>query len=202
MEILAGQWWESGSWWQFAITIVASLVLGGLATWSTMRSNNPKRKISWRVQSNTALFESPRLSTGARVPLSVSLGQTRLAKPRIVELVIANQGRRDITAAMFHEGAAMKFDFGIDVSAVLEVTTTPAGSLCPEVDTWQELIPGTGGRMRGGLEIRPCLLSRRQSVTVTVMVDGDEVPVRCTRFPLVDVDVTTVPTASHGAGRG
>ncbi|MFC8350765.1 hypothetical protein [Streptomyces sp. NPDC057280] len=193
MDKLAGEWWESGSWWQFIITVLASLLVGAVGAWAAMRSANPQRKIHWWVQSNTALFDRP---AGDGDLLNVSLGSTRLSSPRIVELVISNSGERDVTASMFHEGEPIKFDFEHAVAAVLDVATDPDGTLLPQIETWQTLIPGTGGRHRGGLVIKPALLRRGQTVTVTVLVDGEERPVRCVQFPLIDVEQSTMRPAS------
>ncbi|MEU0030861.1 hypothetical protein [Streptomyces sp. NPDC006335] len=197
MKKLAGEWWESGSWWQFAITISVSLLVGALAAWAALRSTNPKRKINWWLQSNTPLFNRP---AGNGALLNVTLGSRQLSSPRVIELVLSNSGRRDVTASMFHEEESIKFDFDHEVAAVLNVTTDPEGTLLPQIETWQELIPGTGGTQRGGLIIKPSLLRKGQTVTVTVLIDGEEKPVRCVQFPLIDVEQSTVRPSSFPQG--
>ncbi|WP_328925585.1 hypothetical protein OG429_13625 [Streptomyces sp. NBC_00190] len=189
MEIAAGEWWESGSWWQLAVTITASLAVGALAAWATIRANNPKREVNWWVQSNTPLM-GEQFAGGN---LSVHFVGVPVANPRIVELVIQNGGRRDITAGMFHNGEAIQFDFEADVCTVLDLTTSPTGSVPPRTNTagWTVTANETSGE--SWLEIKPCLLRRGQLVTVTLLIDGDEKPVRCTRFPLVDVEEASVP---------
>ncbi|GEK04518.1 hypothetical protein [Streptomyces sp. 1-11] len=193
MEKLASKWWESGSWWQFVITILAGLIVGVLGAWAAFRSANPKRRVNWWIQSNTPLFDRP---AGDGALLNVTLGSVRLSSPRIVELVISNSGRHDVTAEMFHGAEPIKFDFDHAVAAVLDVASAPEGTLLPQIETWQELIPLTGGQHQGGLLLKPSLLRRGQTITVTVLIDGDEKPVRCVQFPLVDVDQTSVRPGS------
>ncbi|NEA68630.1 hypothetical protein [Streptomyces sp. SID12488] len=127
--------------------------------------------------------------------LNVSLGTTRLTNPRVVELVISNPGDRDVTPPMFHEAKPIKFDFDA-VAAVLHVATDPANALLPEITTWQEIIRGTGGRHKGGLLIEPAHLRRGQTITVTVLIDGEEKPVHCVQFPLIDVEQSNVRPGS------
>ncbi|MET7574953.1 hypothetical protein ABZT04_41795 [Streptomyces sp. NPDC005492] len=170
-----------------------SVLVGGLAVWATLRSANPKRKINWWVRSNTPLFE--RLA-GDGAMLTVSLGTARLTHPRIIELILSCSGDRDVTAEMFYERKQIKFDFDHAVAAVLDVSSDPADALLPGIDKWQELIPGTGGMQRGGLLVEPSLLRRGQTVTVTVLIDGEEKPVRCVQFPLVDVEQSNVRPGS------
>ncbi|MDO0934464.1 hypothetical protein QQY66_23325 [Streptomyces sp. DG2A-72] len=186
MEILAGDWWASGSLWQFIITIIAGIAVGVLGAWATFRSNNPKHRINWWIKSNTPLISLPQFSTG-RGPLTVNLGPDQLHQPRIVELVIANQGRRDITADMFHGGEPIRFDLGHEVKAILEVANIPAGSLPPDLATGRQVSLARPVSARGWLDVKPSLLRRGQLVTVTLLVDGDERKVKCERFPLINV---------------
>ncbi|WP_167503204.1 hypothetical protein [Streptomyces malaysiensis] len=192
MTMLAADWWESGSWWQFAITIAVALAVGALGAWAALRSANPKRKINWWVRSNTPLVNER--YTGATPAnaggLAVNLGGFPLTQPRVVELVLANTGRRDITAAMFHANEPIRFEFDVEVCTLLDVTTTPTGSVQPALRT--EMWRTAGVNSYGGtyLELPPSLLRRGQVVTATVLLNGEEKPVQCTSFPLVDVKVT------------
>ncbi|MFD9813995.1 hypothetical protein [Streptomyces sp. NPDC059080] len=193
METVAGDGWASASFWQFVITTVASFAVGGLGAWATLRSSNPKRKVNWWIQSNTPLISSPLFSADDETALSVRFRGTKLRRPRIIELVVANEGRRDITAAMFHGNEPITFDLGAMVCLILEVTTRPSGSVRPSFETplWTSIGDRTSGE--NWLNIPPCLLSRGQVVTVTVLVDGDEKPVECLTAPLVEVPVVSEP---------
>ncbi len=185
MNTLAGDWWESGSWWQFVITIAVGIAVGVLAAWATLRASNPKRQLTWRVRSNTPLMSVPGDPQGSE--LAVTFFGTPLASPRIVELVIANSGRRDITAAMFHDAQPLRFDFGAPVCTILDVTTSPAGSIRPTFDTAGWHIVGDDALGECWVDVLPALLSKGQEVVLSVLVDGDEKAVDLVRFPLVDV---------------
>ncbi|MGW5130866.1 hypothetical protein [Streptomyces sp. NPDC004135] len=190
MSHAAGEWWESGSWWQFVITIVAGVAVGILGAWAAFRSSNPKRKLNWWVQSNTPLLTSARFAhpaAPADEPLRVHYYTRLLTSPRIVELVIANQGRRDITAAMFHASEPIRFDFDCEVLAILDLVSTPSGTILPSFQMTPVVITGVASHGDSWLDLPPALLARGQVITVTVLVDGDQKPVKCQRFPLVDV---------------
>lgn len=200
MENLAGDWWASSTFWQFVITTAVALLIGWLSAWATFRASNPKRKLNWWVESNTPLISLSQFSTNGG-PLTVSLGPTRLDNPRIVELRIANQGRRDITAAMFHGNQAIRFSFGTEVHTILDVASTPSGSVRPDLATYRNIsLAAAATRIRGGIDVKPSLLMRGQVITITVLVDGDENPVKCESAPLVDVKVVSDPPGTVTRG--
>ncbi|MFJ2418699.1 hypothetical protein [Streptomyces brevispora] len=186
MVTLAGQWWENVNVWAIVVAAIVALLVGWLSAWATFRSANPKRKLNWWVQSNT-----PLMSQAADSGLSVRFGGLPLANPRVVELVIANHGRRDITAGMFHAGEAIRFDFGIGVCTVLDVTSAPSGTVTPGLDSGAWIVVGNSSTHESWLDVKPSLLSQGQEVTVTMLLDGDEEPVKCLQVPLVDVKVVS-----------
>ncbi|MFI7138644.1 hypothetical protein ACIBQ5_13035 [Streptomyces massasporeus] len=188
---LAGAWWESGSWWQFAVTLIAGIAVGGMSVWGTLRAANPKRKINWWVESNTSLLSiSERPNDGA--PLTVHLGSYALQNPRVVELMIANVGSRDITASMFHADQSMRFDFGsVAVCGILARRSEPEGTVLPGFDAEPVRTIGTTSSAGNWLDLQPCLLKQGQSVTVTVLIDGEEQAVKCVSAGLVDVEVVS-----------
>ncbi|MFF3489254.1 hypothetical protein ACFYXC_39360 [Streptomyces sp. NPDC002701] len=196
MEILAGQWWHNIDVWTIVIAAVVSLLVGWIGAWATLRSNNPKQELGWWEQSNTPLFAESRYA-GQTGPLTVQLGHTRLEKPRIIDLVIMNLGRRDITAAMFHEGAPLRFSFGAPVLVILEYESRPAATLGQLIDTYVDIGSMPTAPTVGGIELKPTLLRKGQVVTITVLVDGGRAATRCTDFPLVDVTEVTEPPGTR-----
>jgi hypothetical protein len=189
MTPLAGDWWASGSLWQFVITIISGIAVGVLGAWATLRSSDPKRKVVWWVQSNTPLIRPDEDRT-----VAVTLQGLPLNNPRVVELVIANQGSRDITADMFHANDSMRFDFGVYVCKILDIATQPGGSVRPSLEAGPYRLVASGTvpsrvEFSTWVEFAPSLLSRGQVVTVTVLVDGYAPQVVCVSAPLVDVQV-------------
>lgn len=172
--------------WAIVVAAVVALLVGWLGAWATLRASSPKLKVNWWVRSNTPLINLQRRDEAIRV----QLGHINLEKPRIVELVIANEGRRDITSAMFHDGRPFRFSFGVPVMAVLHSESGPAAGHHRFSSGYISL---PGGRLQGEswVELAPTLLKRKQVVTATVLVDGDEAPVECRQDPLVDVDVVS-----------
>ncbi|MFF3793766.1 hypothetical protein ACFYXW_27600 [Streptomyces sp. NPDC001981] len=183
MFVIAGEWWENVDVWAIIVSSFVGILVGVLGAWAAFRSANPKRRLNWWVRSNTPLIQSlPRMGTNPHPSheLRVSLGGSALTKPRIVELVIVNQGRHDITAGMFAGDLSLKFDFEVPVVAMVHVDATPAGM-------WPVFAVEPG---RPLLELMPTLIKRRQVLTATVIVDGDERDVKIDQEPLVDVDVS------------
>lgn len=194
MTPLAGDWWASGAFWQFVITTLVGITVGFMGAWATLRAGNPKRQVRWSVVSNTPLIPDS-LNGGTHAPdtvpvVAVTFLGIPLRKPRIIEISIFNHGRRDITAETFHRGESMRLDLGVDVCAILDVTTNPDGTVKPEFDHAAWTV--SGGRHHGEtwLDLRPSLLRGDQRVVVTLLVDGDSVPARLAAAPLVEVEVT------------
>ncbi|MGW1941425.1 hypothetical protein [Streptomyces goshikiensis] len=192
METLAGQWWENVDVWAIVIAAFVALLIGWLGAWATFRSSNPKRKVNWWVASNTSLI-SPDLPT-AGGELTVHLDGRKLLKPRIIELAIANEGRHAITSALFHGKAPVRFNFdGAGVNAILGVDTQPTGTVLPTFGIGPVTTVAQTTTAEDWVDLLPSLLSGRQVVTITVLVDGEEKDVKCVSAPLVDVEVVNQP---------
>ncbi|MEU1218752.1 hypothetical protein [Streptomyces microflavus] len=196
MSILAGEWWEADPWWQFGLTLVVGFLVGVIGAWATLRASNPKRRINWWVESNTSLLSLSEQPDDGR-ELTVHLDGTRVENPRVVELVIANVGSRDITASMFHADQAVRFDFGsVTVMGIVARHTLPEGTVLPSLEIESVstigLQPPVGGNW---LDVKPCLLKRGQTVLITALVNGEEQKVKCSSAGLVDVEVASAAPA-------
>jgi hypothetical protein len=173
--LIAESWYESGSFWQFAITTLVAVAVGALGAFATMRAANPKRRLVYSTPTNASLFAASHARTGA---LQVTHQGTPVSRPRVVELELRNAGRRDITAAQFHNGEALSVNLGADVVGVLDVRSTPSTTVAPSVDTSSSRV----------ITIPPTLLVRKQVVRLTVLVDGPRADVTV-QAPLTDVDI-------------
>ncbi|MFJ5732404.1 hypothetical protein [Streptomyces paradoxus] len=178
MKTLAGEWWASGAFWQFAITTFIAVVIGALGAYATIRANNPKRRLDFGVVTNSSLFVTSHEQTGA---LSVTCNGTPVARPRIIDLELRNAGRRAITEAQFHGGDPIKFDLGANVVAVLAVSSRPTGSIAPDVR-----VDPSSSQV---IQIPASLLAPRQRVRISILVDGPRADVECLAAPLVDVAI-------------
>ncbi|MFJ3984874.1 hypothetical protein [Streptomyces fungicidicus] len=172
--LIAESWYESASFWQFVITTLVAMAIGALGAFATLRASNPKRRLSYRTLINTSLLAT---STRQASHLSVTHGGTVLQRPRLIEVELRNTGRRDITAAMFHGGDPIRIDLGVDVIAVLDVEVDPDSTTPPRV-----VAAGTS------VEVHPTLLARRQTVVISILVDGRRSELAC-QVPLVDVQI-------------
>ncbi|GHI96695.1 hypothetical protein [Streptomyces olivaceus] len=175
--LIAKSWYEDSSFWQFAITTLVAVSVGALGALATVRASNPKRRLVYRTLANTSLFVASHSATGA---LSVQHGATPVSRPRVIELEFRNAGRHDITPSQFSGGSPIVCDLGADVVAVLDVSTSPAGSVRPPVTIASA--PGSA------IEVGACLLQRKQVVRISVLVDGPQADVQYLSVPLIDVD--------------
>ena len=190
MQKLAGSpWYHSGTFWQFVGTSVVSLIVGGIAAWATLRSTSPKLKLNWWQKSNTSLLTFQAQNS----VVTVNFLNVPLSNPRVIELVIVNSGRRDITSVMFHGNDAIRFKVDGLVMAILDASTTPGGTAAPDFDL--QGVRTVGQQVSAGdwLDLPASLIRRGQAITVTLLVEGGDKPVEIKNAPLVDVKIENQP---------
>jgi hypothetical protein len=148
----------SNDFWNTLITAIVAIVVAVCAAWATLRSVNPRRRLIWRQHVNTTLLPDVNPATG----ISVTHGQNAVAEPRLVELLIKNAGRRDVQGSDFVNAEnSLVFDFGAPIVSVLGSRVEPA-TAAPCVTSHRE----------SELRIHPGLISRGQTIHLTVLVDG------------------------------
>ncbi|MDT0470191.1 hypothetical protein, partial [Streptomyces gibsoniae] len=79
---MAGQWYESGTLWTALGVAVAALGLA-VSAWATLRANNPKRRLTYRLVSATPLVapQGP-----VRDGLIVSRDGATLTDPHVLQI--------------------------------------------------------------------------------------------------------------------
>lgn len=177
MATLAGEWWESPTLWTSL-----GLVVALFAAWATLHAAHPKRRLIYRVISDTPLLNPTAHLPGGQ--LSVVHGNRTLAEPRLVEAQLINAGRRDIVASWFHNAEPIELTLEVPIIALLEVETTSRTQRAPQaaIDAQKLTLP-------------PCLLPKGVAITFALLVDGSEPQLSCLA-PLTDVKVV------EGRGRG
>ncbi|MGW1040026.1 hypothetical protein [Streptomyces sp. NPDC002547] len=175
MTKIAGEWWENVDVWAIIASSIVGILVGVLGAWATLRSANPKLRLQWWTTAQPPLIDT---RFGGRI--TVSAYDVTAENPRIVQLSVANVGRRDITSAMFHNDERLKFEFGSRVLATLAVDQEPEEGAYAGI-----LLPAVGGNE---ILFSPGHIRRGQVITLTFLLDGQDVGVRCRRMPLVDID--------------
>jgi hypothetical protein len=95
----------------------------------------------------------------------------------VVEVEVSNDGRAAITSQDFHNGDPVAFDVGARIVAILSAESSPSTHRVPPTS-----IDGHY------FKIEPGLLSPRQSVSFSLLVDGPKSPLSC-QASLVNVPV-------------
>ncbi|MFF5004647.1 hypothetical protein ACFY3G_17660 [Streptomyces phaeochromogenes] len=152
------------------VGIAVTLGVGLLAVWATMRAQNPKLRLGYRLQSSAEL-----LANHGSNGLSVTHNGTTLTSPHIASIQIVNQGRRDIVGPMFSSN--VEFELGENILALLSSKSSPSTAHTPVATV-------SGSK----LLLPPSHLRKKQAVTYTVLLDGPVSGLTATES-LVDVDV-------------
>ncbi|MFJ6183752.1 hypothetical protein [Streptomyces sp. NPDC092295] len=192
MGHISAAWFEEGSLSQFLIPLAVGVFIGVMGVWGAITAANPKRVFRWWVKSDRPLI-SHSLDSDSDDGLSVQYGGIPVEAPSIIELAFAIQGRRDITAAMFHNGESIVFDLGAPVISIVDVASEPSDAATPSWSYAGVMVMGRRVTAERWLHVDPSLLRRGQKVVITLLVDGPPENVRCLSAPLVDVKVAYRP---------
>ncbi|MEU0190133.1 hypothetical protein ABZ250_09790 [Streptomyces afghaniensis] len=171
----ASPWYESGTFWSISVGAVVAAGAAVLGAWATLRAATSKGRLTYCLRKNIAL-----LNADDQIPISLSVvhGSTSVQNPRLVEIQVRNEGRRDIVAGDFHGAIPIKFNLGAPVVALLGIDRHP--EVAPEPDVTHE---------ETFLKINPSLIPRGQLVSFSVLIDKEEEVDVEVEAALVDVRV-------------
>lgn len=174
MTFMAESWHESGTFWTIFIAAVVAIAVALFSAWANLRTVRPKRRFTYCPRKNTSLLNTSRRAASS---LIVTHGTTPLSRPRVVEVEVSNDGRAAITSQDFHNGDPVAFDVGARIVAILSAESSPSAHRVPPTSIDGQLF-----------KIEPGLLSPRQSVSFSLLVDGPKSPLSC-QASLVNVPV-------------
>lgn len=185
MSPLASSWLESGTFWTVAVGAAASILSAAFGAWMANRYNNPKHRLEFQWYKNTSLLEAAS-GSGA---LTVQHGGTALTEPRVIDVSIRNNGKKEITASTFHANQPIEISLDSKIIEVKDIQNEPPTSTPPN---WS-ISPG-GDK----LLISPSLLVAKQQFKISVVADGpgDESKFRFIA-PLIGIEPEQVLRYDH-----
>ena len=163
--------YEAATFWVSAATAVFTLGVGAAGALINLRSA-PKRRIFFRMSDPVALLTPD----GAQHGLQVLRGGEKLDDPHLVEVTLQSSGRQAITRDLFDEGRPIVLRLGTRVVDLLKVVSQPIEQKVPDYRL-----------SNSAIEIGPGVLAARQSITFSVLVDGQ--PELSAESPLADVTI-------------
>jgi len=175
MRYYADAWYSSATLWAAAAVVVAA-VAGAAAVWATLRAAGARRTTLFVSMAGAELLNT----STAMGSLEVLVNGNPLANPRIVTLIVANDGKRDITAESYSESNPVRLDVGCPIVEVIGAETRPDGRAVPTYST-------AGSELHLG----PGLISARQALRFQLLVDGPEPTLSC-HAALLAVDIESV----------
>jgi hypothetical protein len=183
VDLASGAIYTSGTFWAFAgvVAVVLSTVVLALVT---LRAANPRRPVLYWTGDTTPLLDKhanlPQLKVSMRLRSSRRrwnpYGQA-LKSPHIVKVGLISKGRTDITPASFG-GSPLRLDVGAPVVEFLSVATVPGDRQVPRVRA-----DGTT------LLVEPVLIGKRESINISMLVDGESPVLSRPQQLLIDVDI-------------
>ena len=165
------------------IAAVVGLPLAALATWATIRTIPPKRRLGIEM-TPTRLFTRDKAS-GAADRLSISHATFGvLADPTVVRLSIRNTGRAAISSALYDRDTPIKLHPGVKILELLEASNALTTQVGPPAEIADEI-----------LSVGPGLIGQQEWLTYELLVDGD--PHLTIEHSLIDVEVEEIDLAQE-----
>src|SRR5215475_5184817 len=170
MATAAGHWYTSGTFWTI-VSIAVALIIGiatFLVTWA------PRQRLLY-----DAARVTPLLTAAADVQnLKVLHRGHAVSRPHLMQINLTSKGRRDIPSSAFDRGRPLAFDVGARIVEVLQTVCEPASSPTPRV-TYEGMT----------LRLGPELIGRRQTIVISLLVDGSEAHLTCKQATIAQVSV-------------
>lgn len=166
MGFLNGSWASSATFWAVAAVVVgvASVIFGWIAV-------NPKRTLFYDMPTI-----APLLNAGDIKDLKVLHSDQLLSAPQVLEIILASQGRSDISNESFNGGAPLRLDVNAKIVEILRVESVPDEHGNPKVSIDDTV-----------LAIGPSLIGGRQRTSISLLVDGVDPVLSRPSSPLVNV---------------
>ena len=176
MSYASGHWYTSSVFWSAASAAIATVVIGALTAWVTWRTAYPKRRLYYALDSDTSLLPAKSIKG-----VEVRYGDKPLAAPRAVTVVLRNGGRWDIARDTF-DGTPLRLDLSEHIVECLNVSTAPPDQPMPQVTTHGSV-----------LAVEPVKISRRETISVELLIDGASPKLHDPVQVLTDVEIRPDP---------
>ena len=149
--------------------VIVAVIFGAL-TVGLMMFNPNRRRLFYGMPT-----AAPLLPSRAPSALDVRFDGLRLANPSVVEVRLTSRSRKDIPSGRFNDDEPIVLDVGVGIVTLLSATSN--------IDTMPPVkVKDTE------LHIGPGLIRKRQTLTYTLLTDGQAPDLTC-RSPLIDVEM-------------
>lgn len=124
-----------------------------------------KRRLAYEIRAAAPLIQAP---VKVSKDLKVLCDGTALDNPYFAELRLVNRGHKDIPSDTFDQGMPIRFDLGIEIIKLLQITLIPDELPAPRVKT--------NGSM---VEIGPSLIRKSAELNIALLADGPDISLAC-----------------------
>jgi hypothetical protein len=170
MAEAADQWYTSATFWAAAAVLVA-LIVGVPTFWVTWV---PRQRLFYGTPPPT-----PLLTAGTAIDdLEIRHRGRHLTAPHLLDVTLTARGRRDIPSSAFDQGRPLVFDVGAAIVETLQIRSDPTSAMTPPVT-----------HDGSALSVGPELIGRRQTIIISLLVDGTHPRLTCTQPILAQVTV-------------
>ena len=176
MNFASGHWYTSSVFWSSASGVIAAVAIGVFGAWVAWRVGYPRRRLYYAITSDTSLLAGRAISG-----VEVRFGGKPLARPRAVTVALRNGGRRDIARAAF-DGTPFRLDINERIVECLEIRTTPPNQIMPKFTADGSV-----------LVMEPVKISRGETVSIDLIVDGKPPMLRDPVQMITDVEIMPAP---------